>query len=67
MAQEKKRFYLSCIKCGIHYVGTFAEAIDQAKRLDEQYHSRYGVDINDEDGNNLANVEDGKVSIAEQE
>ena len=66
MAQEKKHFILSCIKRKCDYVGTLAEAIDKAKMLDEELQPAFGVDIDDEN-NNLANVEDGKVSIAVQD
>jgi len=65
MAQEKKHFILSSVKCKCDYVGTLAEAIDKAKTLDEELQPAYGIDIDDESGNNLANVDDGKVSIAE--
>jgi hypothetical protein len=56
-------YHLNAIGVATIFTGTLNEAIAEAKRLDEEYQRFGGVDIEDEDGNAIANVNNDVVTI----
>lgn len=56
-------YHLSAIGVAAIFTGSLNEAIEEAKKLDEEYQRFGGVTISTEDGDVLVTVEDGEVEI----
>lgn len=56
-------YHLHAIGVATIFTGTLNEAIEEAKKLDEEYQRFGGVTISTEGGDVLATVEDGEIEI----